>query len=345
MRPNYLIAMGFRGKLDPLGVDTLEAYQAKDKKIRDGKLKGFPLFTPIVEFDPTKKPTHVHIWPDESLEDQIAQKYKQMCDPERLFPELFYPGPFGDFIQLHKTSEDDYNMFICRKAFHKPGLAADLAVVVKGLSEEGEPNYHLVTGVRKANPGKGQPAWLGGFRNVDREKGDNTYKFDSSAYTLLHEAIEEAGLKIIHADPKSLRTDYTADNVGVVVRLGKEGTSEVIEREALMRYMDTIPTSDLPLEAGGEILPDSTKRVYATTGYFMEVDVGERVVNNETLSEWLTPGDDIGKLQFYDITREVINSDVSALRDKVDFGIEHHNHFLPILVKQLHDLEYVKYGR
>ena len=67
---------------------------------------------------------------------------------------------------------------------------------------------------------------------------------------------------IEHEDPETIRINYTADNIPVKVKIGKE--SHQIEVDTILRYIDSIPTSDKPLHKGGEVLQNGTKRVYAT---------------------------------------------------------------------------------
>lgn len=341
MEDRYQIAMGFKGRLDDLGVASLKDYQAKDSQIRAEELPGHPLFTPIIESNPLLAPNIIHLTNGMDITDAVATEYAKLCDPRQTSPEEFVPGPFGDFIEVIELDRWSYMMKVSSKAFHKPGLAADLAVVVKGMDiETGQTNYHLVTGVRKADPGKGQPAWLGGFTNVGPGP-DGIYVFDSSAYTLLHEAVEEAGLYIGHDDPEALRQDYTADNIPVTVRLGKlDGTSDLIETHDTLHYLYEIPTSDLPLCAGGEALPNGEKRVYATTGYLLCIGLEDMPIDEDTLSNILTPGDDIGALQFYDITDAVHSGKVEDLPKNLKFGIEHHSHFLEPLLDTMYEIEF-----
>jgi hypothetical protein len=333
MSEKYLVAMGFRGNLDNLGVDTLEAYVEKDDKIRSGELKGHPLFTPLVESNPKRAPISIQLAEDEDLTGRVKEEYSNLCKAD---PNVFVPGPFGDFIEVHRTGDREYNIKVSHKGFRKPGLAADLAVVVKGKNEKGKDVYYLVTGSRRANPGKGKPAWLGGFRNIDKGP-DGVYAFDSGAYTMLHEAVEEAGLVIKHHNPEELRTAYNADDIPVTVELGKD--KDKIESGVRMKHLGTIATSDLPLggeQVGGEALANGTKRVYATDGYFLLVDLQDKEINEQLLSDWLTPGDDIGKLQFHDITGYAASGSAGDLKEKLQFGIEHHSFFIPGVIEKAH---------
>jgi len=322
----YLIATGFMGKLEPeLGVNTVEAYTARNEAILRGEVKGFRLFTPILEQPIPAEPEELWVANYQTLTSKVSEKYRQMCDDGS-----FVPGMFGDFIQVYQIGFNNFAMQVSRKAFHKPALAADLAVVIRGENGEGHTKYILVTGTRKADPGKGKPAWLGGFTNISTAE-DGTEVLDSFAYTLLHEGVEEAGLRIEHSTPEALQRDYNADNVDVTAHLGDE------QYAGVMMNLGMIQTSDLPFAEGGERYPDGSKRVHITNGYACMINTGSRQVAEDNLEELLKAGDDIGILQFHDITHAVKSGDPQGLHEILQFGIEHHNHFISPVVKTSHE--------
>ena len=107
MTEKYLVAMVKDGKLDELGVNTLEAYADK--------------FTPLVESDPRRAPISFQLGDGEDLTQRVQREYSGLCDSED-----FCPGPFGDFLEIFEAGDGNYFMKVSRKAFPKPALAADL---------------------------------------------------------------------------------------------------------------------------------------------------------------------------------------------------------------------------
>lgn len=326
----YLIATAFDGKeLDDLGVNTVEAYEDKNDKILRKEIEGYPLFSPQTELHLPPVPHKVEVAAGEDLTERVTEVYKELCDSGD-----FVPGKFGDFLQVFQTGEDEYLMLVSRKAFPKAALAADAPIIFKGVDTDGDVAYMTVTGIRGADPGKGGPAWLGGFLNLGFVGGIEV--LDSGAYTLLHEGLEEGNLRIECDDPEPLRTDYLADDISVIVSLGDGDDEEIYQ--GVMRLIGMIPTGDDEFEDGGEAYADGTKRVHVTLGYAVLLDLEDTLVDEDTLSGWLNPGDDIKELLFIDVTEYVQQgtptpAGATSLYDTLDFGIQHHNEFVKPLIE------------
>lgn len=323
MIDDYMIAVAFGGQgIDVLGVNTVEAYEEKDGAIRRGELLGFPLFSPIYEHSIPARPTTVAITEGEDLTAKVTDTYRELCASG-----AHVPGKFGDFIQVYPSSDDEHvQIQVSKKAFPKPALATDLGCVIKGKNESGNDVYFLITGTRRADPGKGQPAWLGGFTNLDRDE-TGTEVLDSFAYTILKEGLEEAGLRIEHDDPESLRRDYDAHDIDVVAHIGDRSFN------SMMVNLGLVSTSDLPFDKGGESYSDGTKRVHLTNGFAVFIDMANQYISEEVLGQYLCGGDDIGALQFHDVTEEVTSGNEGNLKDRLSFGIDHHNYFVKPVIE------------
>lgn len=330
MDDKYQIAIAFGGEsLDELGVNSVNHYREKNQKILSGEIAGSPLFSPIYEHPIPAEPKEISISEIENLSDKVLAAYRDICNNGE-----HVPGKFGDFIQIYKLGDNHYQMLVSKKAYHKPALAADLAVVLKGNDSGGNDKYMLVTGTRKAEPGKGKPAWLGGFANISKNQ-DGTDVLDSFAYTLLHEGQEEAGLRIEHSDPDMLQRNYMADNIPVVAYLGPKGKEVAYDSE--MINLGLIATSDLSFAKGGERYDDGQKRVHLTNGFCVMIDLKDERISDKILSGWLTAGDDIDKLQFHDITGYVADNNAGNLAGELEFGIQHHNDFVEPVIKAAHN--------
>jgi len=223
-------------------------------------------------------------------------------------------GSFGDVIQIERIFTETKTIFVIdfigRKAFHKPGLAADLIPFIK--DKEGK--LFFIGIIRKYMPGKGKFALLGGFTGIDG------YHLETAAESLLHEGIEEAGLFIKALDQDILKKPF-ASKIPVQVSLGKSKDKQVINTQMIL--VGTFPTSF------EEQMPDlNLKRVYQTTGYTMLIQV-DILLDLEILKNWLTPGDDADKLVFIELNKEKIP----------EFGISHHqtvfDHAFAIIKKEM----------
>lgn len=208
-------------------------------------------------------------------------------------------GYFGDVVQIERIFTESKTIFIIsyigRKAFHKPGLAADLVPFIK----DKDGRLFFIGIIRKYSPGKGKFALLGGFTGI------NGYHLETVAESLVHEGREEAGLLIKPLDRNILIKPF-AQEVPVQVSLGKK--LDKLKVDTQMILVGTFPTNQ------EEQMPYlNLKRVYQTTGYTMMVDIG-RSLNVEILKGWLTPGDDADKLVFVELNKDKLP----------EFGIGHH---------------------
>src|SRR5438105_6465770 len=184
-----LFGIGYKGKI--IAVGTLEELRAIDAKRKEGEhallaplaelsLEGFPpqrFFLFAVENAP---------FMDAELKRMLESLY---CHENVYGPQKY--GPFGDilFVTILDEGSDITSFFlsnIAQKAFPKPGLEADLVVIV----DDGPGTHHFVGITRKYEPGKGKAATIGGFLDL---KGP---RLDSPLETVIHEGAEEAGVFI-----------------------------------------------------------------------------------------------------------------------------------------------------
>lgn len=315
-----------------MGVAPLEDYVTLDDSIKQGQVNGPAQLTDIVEITPDFQPIALQTNSDDIkvLTAEVGTEYRKLVESGDLTP-----GPFGDLINILQVEDKKYVITsIGQKAFHKPGLAADLGVVLKGKDALGEDVIYLITGKRKANPGKGKSAWFGGFTGIALKDGDQAYQLDSGIYTALKEGFEEGDVHIDCPEIEDLRTSYDADNVNVNIQLGAYSfVGEII-------YLGTIKTSDELLENGGERLANDLKRVYATSGYLCVSDLNDMNLNENQLASWFKAGDDIKDLIFTNITSQVKTGQVGDLTSTLDFGIKHHNDFIAPVIETANQVFY-----
>jgi len=326
---NYIVT-GYQGELHFIGVAEVSAYKTLDSDIKGGKIPGFLQLTPLVEISPDFKPRLLKTNSNslEELTNVVAHEYANVIE------EGFAPGADGDLLSILEIDGNYILSSIGHKAFFKPELAADLGLVLKGKNESGEDAIYLITGKRKANPGKGKPAWFGGFREVSFKEGDLAYQLDSGVYTALKEGFEEGSVKIDCQNISDLRTNYDADNVSANINLDQKYFP------AQILYLGTIKTSDDILKIGGEKLSDNHKRVHATSGYLCVADLGNTLLNQDNLNDWFEAGDDIKSLVFTDITLYVQSGKKDDLSSKLEFGIQHHNDFIKSVIEKSHQFFY-----
>lgn len=333
-----LITFAVGGKFNPLGVATKQTYEEHDTKVKEAK-KGFPVFSPEFKGDPK--------FPGISFEtqnDDLAEvtKVAQEKYTAYLTSKGITSGPFNDQIHILKTSPRHYEITqIANSAFPKPGLAADIIPVFKAKNK-----FFVLTGTRMAEPGKGKNATLGGFTGIEaKDKTSpastiNPYVLDSDLYTALKEGKEEGNLRIFIKDIAQYREIYDADHVEGSITCGKD--ADLKEFKATVIRLGTIKTSDAMMAQGGELLSDGTKRVYATTGFAVMVDLGDMEVNiadkvNDAFLKKFkfSAADDIKGLQINDITNAVLDpseENMEKLAKQMEFGINHHNDLMRLSV-------------
>jgi hypothetical protein len=205
-------------------------------------------------------------------------------------------GPFGDVVGTtwirHERNHGLIIMivdFVGRKAFHKPGLAADLLPFIRDRTGK----VFFIGIIRRGSPGEGKPALLGGFLNI------NGFHLETPAEALLHEGREEIGLHIYSdsEDLERLENAPLADDLKVKVILGKG--RQIFSQ---LKLVGVFPTTDEE-----NITSLGLKRVYQTTAYMVIIDVAE-VLDVNSLAKWLVAGDDAKALYIFRLERQTVDS-------------------------------------
>jgi hypothetical protein len=305
----------FKGRPHKLGATTLEDYQKNDA------ISPHKAITPKVEIDPSvafgqKFELNNELPVKGQIEEFIINLYQSWLDTGTI-----YCGPFGDLAQVTVDENNTANLnYIGQGAFIKPGLAVDLCIFVKGKNEQVKDTIYSVNIIRGRPPGKDKPALVGGFVDVAG------IIWNSAIYTVLHECEEEGGMKMLPAegiDLELLRTDYNRTECEVdVYGFGKPKHTRICQ-------FGTFPTSE------EENLPDGTKRVYATVGHLVCIDLGNEIVDEEKLNRTFKAGDDAKDMKYYDITKAVLGRDYSVLPE---FGIGHHRTVFEAAIEKLREV-------
>lgn len=207
-------------------------------------------------------------------------------------------GPYGDVIELTKVETQNSDVYVA-KIGRKDMIthtAADLAIFVKGKDENANDVVYAVTGIRNNDPGKGLLATIGGLCNC------TSNVLDSPFYTIVHEASEEAGLRINCPELEQLKENYNITEKEVTVSLGND------EIQSKIFLIGTYPTTKVE-----EFKGTGRKRVYAATAYMINIDLKDRLVDKTLLNDYFNAGDDIGKLGFIDITDAIKIGDFSKV--------------------------------
>ena len=182
------------GKPHALGLATPRKYQK--------------ILHPLVETRfsyPISKTWRVTNQPPAKILDLVLSYYKDLVTTNK-----YIPGNFGDWIKTSVISAARSKFLnvdlIGHASWLKATTAADLGIFVRNTK-----SVYFVGIVRGNPPGKGQPAFIGGIRNVGKV-------FDSGAYTMLKETKEEANLAIRYeGDLDQLRENYHIQTIPVVV--------------------------------------------------------------------------------------------------------------------------------
>ena len=160
-----LTAIGYKGSI--LAIDEIACLGIRDVAREDGEHQ---LLAPIVEVSMREDTSHMFGVPALNFDEELKRIVGVFYSAPAAYGEKHY-GPFGDAIsltildELKSASPDLVPVvinYIAPKAFHKPGLAADLAVIV----EDADNKAYFVGIKRKNDPGKGAIAPIGGFLNV-----------------------------------------------------------------------------------------------------------------------------------------------------------------------------------
>lgn len=229
----------------------------------------------------------------------------------------FYTGPYGDWIKcslFSLASETFLHVdFIAQTQWIRASQAADLGIFVKNTH-----HIFFVGIVRRNEPGKGQPAILGGILDVGKY-------FDSPAYTAIKEAEEECSLRLqYHGNLDELREDYMIKSIPVNV-LGFDVVYPKLEKIAThLQFCQMVKTPEQ------ERNPDGTKRVYVVTSYTILIDVQDHELSQEKLAQIFKSGDDACGISIHDITPNFRHDSENSWIIP-NFGLHHH----PILFKHM----------
>lgn len=187
-------------------------------------------------------------------------------------------GPFGDVLRFSRLSFGKDAVYCLnyfgQVAFKKPGLAADFALFLRDADKQ----VYAVGVIRTEEPGKGEIAWAGGFRDV---KGCT---FASAVDTAISEAGQEIGisLKLINAAKRDDGSRQDGDKLRVKVRFADRS---VWQPTATLHFVGNFLTSDQ------EKIPGlNEKRVHETSAYALLLDVKE--VSDDVMNQLFRAGDD-----------------------------------------------------
>lgn len=212
-----------------------------------------------------------HFTENDFLSKEISEYYK----------ELDSFGPYGDVIQVKlrfvecDPEIDDHIVytigFIARRAFNKPGLAADLLPFVC----DSDGNVFLVCIKRGKNPGKGETALIGGFIDVEG------FKMETAAECAVREGKEEIGIKIVpRPDEQERFLIPNSDNLLCSVYFAD------IKASGTLNLIGTFFTSNEE-----KLNSTDLKRVYQTTAYAIFIKVNRKLTEIE-IAELFKAGDD-----------------------------------------------------
>lgn len=303
MKVNNNILVCFKGFVsDPtLGLAPYSAYAEADKQqkaneaTKDKPTRLAPEFKGVPSFEPVL----VEVNGGETKTEAVRKKYVEL----QAAGKLCY-GPFGDYIST--TELDDKHILInqiAHKAFPKIAKATDMILIIKGVNERGEEVDYLVAIRRKNEPGKGQPATIGGFNNVDQDNGIDVV--DSDIYTVIKEGKEEGDTHITLDNLKAIREDYNCKEAAGHIRLGKDGRTV----PCLISDAGTFKTGDDLISKGGELIEGNSggaKRVHLAAAITVTVDVPKDItLTRDRVNSWFKAGTDASDLLVYDVTQEV----------------------------------------
>jgi len=205
-------------------------------------------------------------------------------------------GFMGDVIavKMVKMNQNYFYFldFIGRLAFHKPGLAVDLLMMIHTKTGD-----YFIGIKRRYNPGQGKLALPGGFIDV------NGYHLNTPVETVIQEAKEEINLTIRVVNPEDLQ-DYSPFKVDVEVDYNGQ------EFDGQLLPLGIVPTGD------NEQMPlVGLKRVYYTTAFALTLDMSSLDLTEADINNWLKAGDDAADLVVVKL------DDVSG---GLEFGLSHH---------------------
>lgn len=275
--------------------------------------------TPVFEMDPldlgqfpfkfelVSEGDHQH---NEELRTRVAAFYQKIGKY----------SPYGDAIQVTRSNMGQvytYSInFIARRAYHKPGLAADLVLFLQDAV-----GRTFFVGIKRENaPGKNKPALIGGFMDVEG------YHLQTPAETLVSESVQEAGIKVV-PDPserKRFKEEPFADKLSVQVTLGK-GKNKV-KKEGQLLLVRTVNTSKQERNPSLGL-----SRVNRTTAYVLKLMFPGMMLNIDYVRDLFTAGDD---------AKEMCIVDITDAKRRIGFGITHHRRLYNEALRKI-DLAYL----
>lgn len=212
-------------------------------------------------------------------------------------------GPNGDVISILKENEMYIINLIAPLAFPKPGLTADIVPFVRDKNGQ----LFFIGIIRKNNPGKGKPALIGGFRNVE---GDH---FDTAIETIIKESWEEVRMRIIPKGDGVYEAIENDINLAEFPALVDIASAKLL---TTIRLVGAYPTSE------EERMPMGYKRVYETTAYACLINFPKEF-DEKTLAAKFKASDDAQGMFVWNITKKGI--------PELAFG--HHNVILNSALK------------
>jgi hypothetical protein len=298
------------GAPDAAGLQTPDSYKKAFTPLVEVKP-----FTPSITLDITGKDNGKII---KELGDFFSQIVKS---------KKYYPGRYGDWMKTTKITIDDHVFLnvdcIGPGAWNKPTLAADLGIFVRTTTA-----VYYVGIVRKADPGKGLPAHIGGICEAGAE-------LDSAAYTMLKETLEEGNLKIDYkGNVKELQLQYEIKKIPVVVKGFGKISRKLKEIVTDIHHVTMIPTPEVERNA------DGWKRVYATTAFAIMINLGSIEVTPDDLLKVFTAGDDASAMYVGDVSADFKKGRVvyDKLHFVPEFGLPHHGPMFVEMVKKLRQM-------
>ena len=293
----------------PIKTRTLWLY------VKGGKPHAFGLATtkkyqeflhPLVETRityPMSKTWRITNQPLPETLDCVVSYYSDLVNMKK-----YFPGHFGDWIKTSviATAQSKFlNIdLIGQAAWPKATTAADLGIFVRNSK-----SVYFVGIVRGNPPGLGQPAFIGGIRNVGR-------MYDSGAFSMLKETKEESNLTIKYkGDLQHLQENYQIPEIPVVVKGFELIDPSLKEFHTTMYYITTVPTTEQDRN------PDGSKRVYTADAYAILLDVGKIPLSLNKIQKVFQAGDDAAAIYIQDVTKSFVTTDK---RNIPKFGLQHH---------------------
>ncbi|HAM88437.1 MAG: hypothetical protein US83_C0004G0052 [Candidatus Falkowbacteria bacterium GW2011_GWC2_38_22] len=229
---------------------------------------------------------------DRTPEAELAYVEK-LITPHYNYWGLF--GPYGDVISVVKSREGDnydyyYIALMGNIEYPLPVLTVDFVPFFEDINLK----TFFVGIIRKDDPGKGKPAFIGGHRDVVG------YKFQTPFEALLHESLDEAAIKILPVTTEDMDNPNLM-NKRVVIQLG----GRIINTE-LFSLGEFVTGED------EKIKHLNKKRVNETTAITAVIPY-EGVLSEELLKKMFQAGSDADDIFVWDTEKGVPK-----------FGIDHH---------------------